>query len=272
MTKKFGIDAVETAANQQGKGKNAKVYLKDGDSLIVRIPNLQTCASHYMAHSDFKCKIRPFACDKEKEDGSEDVFDKASKYLLDLAAKRYKDRKEGDEPDPDWVFGKRLSPNMRIQFGFYNLADGQPIIIDLAKKYGDNILAQIKKAGDKIDKYAYEITRRGAESNADYSIQPYLDDLTQVQTEHFEASTAPFDTNLYQSSLFFKDEENQLKDLAKMGFDVRLIGYEPPVVTATEEVENHNATQSEESSVAQNDENGVFDTSEIDEMMSEESA
>ena len=271
MTKKFGIDAVESAATQQGKGKNAKVYLKDGDSIIVRIPNLQTCASHYMAHSDFKCEIRPFACDKEKEDGSEDVFDKASKYLLDLAAARYKDRKEGDAPDPDWVFGKRLAPNMRMQFGFYNLSDGQPIIIDLAKKYGDKILAQIKKAGNKIDQYAYEITRHGAESNADYSIQPYLDDLTQVQQGHFEASVVPFDTSLYYSSLFFKDEEKQLKDLVKMGFDVRLIGYEPPSSSATEEVENHNEEKTEES-VMKDFAEDIHDTSEIDAMMSEESA
>lgn len=276
MTKKFGIDAVESALNEQdrGKGKNAKVFLDNGDSMIIRIPSLETCASSYMAHSwfnehDEKNSILPFACDKEKGEGNEDAFDKAAAYLLAAAKKRYNPEtyvKGVSKPDPDFLFGKKLEPSLRMQFGFYNLADGKPVVIDLSKKHGEKIKEQIKKAGNKINQYAFELTCMGSRSNKDFSLTPYLDDLTQEQKQHFDVSSIPFDTSLYASSMYFKPEDKQLQDLTKIGFDVALIGYEKPnMANASANAQNQAVHNNPSDSVLPEDD--IFNTSEIDDML-----
>ena len=278
MTKKYGIDALKSAVNEQerGKGKNAKVYLENGESMLVRIPSLETCCSHYMAHSwfnehDKKNSILPFACEKEKGEGHEDVYDKAASYLLAEAKKRYNPEtyvKGKSKPDPDFLFGKKLEPSMRMQFGFFNLADGKPVVFDLSEKYGKKILAQIEKAGTKINQFAFEITRLGTDSNTDYSLSAYLDDLTKEQTEHFNASSVPFETSLYESSLYFKPEDKQLQDLVKIGFDVTKIGYAVPVASATTQVDETEGYDNEPVIP----ESEMFDTTEIDNLMNQSEA
>lgn len=274
MTKKYGIEAMKHRINEQerGKGNNAKVVLENGDSMLLRIANLSTCGNTYLAHSwynehDKKNSVLPFACDSEKGEGHKDMFDLAAEYLLAQAKKRYNPDtyvKGKSTPDPDFLLGKKLEPSLRYQFGFFNLADGKPVIFDLSKKYGEKILTQIEKAGNKIDQYAYEITRTGSESNTDYSITPYLDDLTNEQAKHFSEVGNEFPTTLFESSMYFKPADKQLQDLTNIGFDVTNIGYSVPVASSSTEVAN-DVVDDNVPDVPLVDE---YDTTEIDNLMS----
>lgn len=55
--------------------------------------------------------------------------------------------------------------------------------------------------------------------------------LSDTQTQNFEATQGQvFNQELYSAVLFQKSDEQMIKDLIKVGFDVTRIGYEVPVV------------------------------------------
>lgn len=270
MTKKFGLHNLNTAIKEEERGQknNVRIHLEPKQSILVRIPNLETCSSYYMSHSFYdekndKNNVLPFACDKERDPKAADPFDKASEYLLAQAKVRYDNKEYGEgNPDPDYIFGKSLKASMRIQFGFYNLEEGKEFIIELAPKHANPIKEAIEKKADKIGTFAFELTRSGSKSESTYSLTPCIDDLTDVQQKNFEECAKPFDTDLYQSSIHYKSETEQLKSLQKIGFDITLIGYDPsslPVddnkVTPISE-ENHN--QQDEKKMPESQVDGKF--------------
>lgn len=233
MTNNLGLTALKNVLGGNNKENNnsdngnrvQNKYLKDGESLIVRIPNIETCVFFYEAHSDFEEKIRPHAC--HKINNKEDLYDKAAKVLIKEAAPHWK---KGDKEKYKEIrqYSNRFESQMRYKFGFYDLENGEPIIIDVSKKFGDTIVKQLEKHTNKINKFAFEISREGAETNTNYTLMPYIDDLTDEQNNYFETcGEKDFDTSLYNKTLYFKNETQQLNDLEKMGFDVSRIGHTP---------------------------------------------
>lgn len=244
MKKNVGIYAIENALNERdnkpNKGKNVKTYLEAGESVLVRIPSLETCAYHYSSHSDYEAEILPSACHKEK--GGEDLFDKASEILLKEARSFYESNPKKSKEL--WLLGKRLEGKIRMQFGFFSLETGEPVIFDVSKKYGETIIEQIKKYGNKIDQFAFEFSRTGKESNTSYSLSPYLGDLSDEQQEMFKTcGEKEFDVSLYENTLFYQDEKYQIQDLERFGFDVSLLGIEPSQNPKNEEDSNVDADE-----------------------------
>jgi len=247
MTRKLGADAFEAAVNEEEKGPSAKKFLKDGETLLVCIPQNGTYAMPYKAHSfynevDNNKSVNPFACDSEKNDGSTDVFDEAAAYLLAEAGKRFnRDTfvKGVTPPDPDYLLGRKLEASTRGLFGFFDLNDGgKEVVIDLASKHGKKITALIKKQGNIINQYAFEFTKTGSSSGSDYSISAYLSEpLTPAQQKAFDESNKEFNVQTYENSLFFKSKDYQLKDLVKIGFDVTKLGYKLPATNVSSDTQ-----------------------------------
>jgi len=270
MTKKFGLHNLNTAIKEEERGQknNVRTHLEPGKTILVRIPDLETCSGYYMAHSFYddkndKNNVLPFACDKERNPDAVDPFDKASEYLLAQAKVRYDNKEHGEgNPDPEYFLGKDLKASIRTQFGFYNLADGKEFIIELAPKHANPIKDTILKKADKIGMFAFELTRTGSKSESSYSLSPHIDDLTDEQKKNFDECAKPFDTDLYQSSIHYKSETEQLKSLQKIGFDITLIGYDPSSLPADDNKvspisqENHN--QQGEEKMPENQVDGKF--------------
>ncbi|PGK51397.1 hypothetical protein CN918_26770 [Priestia megaterium] len=256
MTRKLGAAAFEAAVNDEVRGPSAKKFLKDGDSILVRIPQNDSHVMSYKAHSyyneaDKKKSVNPFACDSEKNDGSVDAFDEASAYLLAEAAKRFNPDTfvKGKTPaDPEFLLGKKLEATTRGLFGFFDINNGgKEVVLDLATKQGTKINTFIKKQGESINQYAFEITKTGTGSGSDFSISACITPLTDEQKQAFDASNKAIDVQTYENSLYFRTKDQQLKDLTNIGFDVTRIGYKVPTVGAssdTQEAAEENAQES----------------------------
>lgn len=240
MQYNVGLEAAEAILNQKNDSKQTsnkkesqslKHFLQDNESILVRVPDLTSSVFPYQSHSYYvneNEKILPSVCHKVK--GEEDLYDKAFKVLIKEVSPLYKENIE------EWKIqrniAKRFEPKNRFQFGFYKLEDGSPVIIDVAEKYAESIISSMKQLGANLYNFPITITRTGTEQNSSYSIMPYLNPLDEEQQKHFnETASQSFNADLFVQTLYFKNEEQQLRDLVKMGFDVTKLGYNPPKET-----------------------------------------
>ena len=252
MSNKYGLDALKSQLNEienkEGKkGQNVRRYLEADQSIVVRIPSLDTCASFYKAHSDFETEIRPHACHLEKENGEMDVYDILSERFLKDASACYKS--DPDRSKELWLKGKRLEPRIRVLFGFYSLEDGEPVIFDLSKKYGEALIKTMEEFGEEINQYAFKLSRSGAESNTSYTLMPIIKGMSDEQKGYFTALEGKaFDTSLYENCKYFKEHNDMVEDLIKMGYDVsEFTGEKTPLqVMKEKETPNTNLTPAAE--------------------------
>ncbi|QST02756.1 hypothetical protein IMZ31_19595 (plasmid) [Pontibacillus sp. ALD_SL1] len=262
----FGSVLKKLEQGSKGGGPNVTKYLDDGESIVVRVLDASNTAFPYRAHSDHTTKIPPHTCHQEKGE-KEDLYDKAAKVLIDEAVshldpkiKNFDDQSEEAKENYKRVRkeSNRFEAKNRVKFGFINLKDGQPVIIDLAEKFAKQLILGFEKHEDKIDRNAFEITKTGVEANTTYGLERVLlDELSEEQKKHWDASEGKtFDKSLIDNTHFYRDEEQQLKDLVTMGFDVSRINLEAPEgVTAApqEDVQQEVTQEAETVSVEESD-------------------
>jgi len=240
MNNNLGLDAFETEmenADRKGKkdqnknqgegNKSAKRYLKDGETMLVRFPNVQTGIYTYKSHSDFETEIRPHACYKMK--GEEDLYDKAAEVLIKEAATYWR---QGDKDKYKEIrsYSNRFEEKPRVLLGGYDLETGEEILFDLAGKHAKPIIEVIKENKDELHETPFKIKRSGGNQDTNYTAMVVkLSKLTEQQQEHFNNAKEAFNTELYEKSLFYKNEQSQLRDIEKMGFDVARLNGEVPV-------------------------------------------
>ena len=190
---------------------------KSGTSYKVRVLTQEDFVMYYAASVYKVFNTTPVA------PGS--LYQKAADALYDEA------RGLGDGPEADEIRDQayQLKPKPRYLFGFVNLEDGKPLIIDVAKNEAQVLIAAIEKYAKNIDKRAFELAKDGSGQSTTVSLSPVLDmdeDLTDAERKNFEAAAKlTISDELFESVLYVKTEEEQAADLVAFGFDPARIGY-----------------------------------------------
>src|SRR5690606_20962652 len=113
----------------------------------------------------------------------------------------------------------------RFAMALYSLDEAKFIVIDLTKNQAQAVAAVIAKNEKKLDKKPFEIEKTGTGKDTKVTLSPLdLDDLTEKQQAVFEAAPKEFDTSVFDGIWYEKDDEEQIADLRKTGFDLSLIG------------------------------------------------
>ena len=227
MTKyQSGVDALN-ALNQsdEGGGSNAEFTpFKSGTTITVKVLGTADLISFY-SYGIFK-QVNSFVAknpSKKSQRGNpvEDLtpWDKAWKYHAD------KSEEFGDHRSQE---AYKYKPKQRFALGFIDLDSGEPIIVDLSKNQAQAVHGEILKRQERLDQYAFELTKQGQSMNTTVSLSliPVLDDLTDKQQKNFENAPEEFDMSLFEGLLYEADEDEQIENLVRAGFDVNLIGLE----------------------------------------------
>lgn len=216
---KRGADAAKSAtAEQQQDASKALVTLKSGTTLKVRVLSKDDSAEYYAA-SVFKVfNTTPVA--------PGNLYQKAANILFEQA-KKAATQAEADELKAK---ARALKPKPRYLFGFINLENGEPIVVDLSKAQAQVVYQALDKYEKKIGKVAFELSKSGTGTSTVVSFSPVLDmdeDLTDTERKNFaKAEGKQFPAELFEKVLYMKTEAEQIEDLKAFGFDVSLLGIE----------------------------------------------
>ena len=158
-------------------------------------------------------------------------FDKAYLYHKNLSK---------DFSDSHGQEAAKYRAKQRFALGFFDLESGEPIIIDLSKNQAQAVHGAIKKYEKRLGRIAFELSKEGSGTATAVSLTPVLDmeeDLTDKQRANFDKAPESFDMSLFDGLLYEADDDEQIENLIKAGFDVSLIGLEAPAKEAGEEGE-----------------------------------
>jgi hypothetical protein len=216
---KKGKAAAESATAEKKDFSKSLVPFKSGTTYKVRLASDEDYCE-YMACSVFKIfYTSPVAPDN--------LYQKAVD-LLYADAKQSEDAGDSAKAEEIRDQAYQLKPKPRYLFGFINLADGQPIIVDTSKAQAKVLIAAIEKYAKKIGKVAFELSKDGQGTSTTVSLSPVLDmddDLSDVERTNFEkASDTQVPDDLYENVLYVKDADEQQQDLVAFGFDVSRLG------------------------------------------------
>lgn len=232
-----GADALNALNSTNDGGGGNKIEFtsfKSGTSFKVRVLGTADLIQFY-SYGIFK-KVNSFVAKNPSKKNAKGFpvdnltpWDKAFLYYQDL---RKKALDAGDQAKAD-EYGNlayQFRPKERFAFGFINLENSEPIIIDLSKKQAQGIHAVIKKFEKKLNKVAFELAKTGSGQATSVTLTPFIDmdeDLTDKERENFvKWDGKQFDMSLFDGVLYEADEAEQIELLKKAGFDVSLIGIE----------------------------------------------
>lgn len=230
-----GADALNSlnASNEGGGGSKAEfASFKSGTTYKVRVLGTQDLIRFYsygifgkihsfVAKNPSVKNVRGFA------ESNLTPWDKAAKYYQDLKFKAQDEGNAAAEKEyGDQAYKYRVKE--RFALGFINLADGEPIIIDISKKQAQTIHSVIMKYEKKLGKLAFELSKQGSGQSTTVSLSPVIDmeeDLTDKEREVFaKFDGQAFDMTLFDGILYEADEKEQIENLVAAGFDITLIG------------------------------------------------
>ncbi|MCS1350353.1 hypothetical protein [Mechercharimyces sp. CAU 1602] len=232
---KKGRQAAESANEEKADVSQVLRSLKSGSSFKVRVPSTEDFVE-YFAHGVFG-KFYTTPC--TKPGGEEDYYDKAVDHL-------YTKVNEEEDEDKKQVLrdqAYQLKAKPRYLFGFINLEDGLPLIVDLTKNQAKSVISAIDKYTKKIGTFPFELSKEGMKMATKVSLTPVIDedDLTEQERKHFESTAGKaFDDLLYEKVLKVRKEEEQIEDLKAFGFDVRKLGVEDEVTPIEDEGQGDN--------------------------------
>lgn len=225
--------------NQKKEDRMKRSFLKAGESIIVRIPDSQTFVEYY-SHGGYllgsKYEIYSSACTRHT--GEHDAYCKAVKIMYEDLEEIKKNKGENSEEYKSLhSIANDLRSKRRMLFGFYNLDNGQPMILEVTGGQGDGLVQQIIKNEKKLNKFAFEVSKigNGTDTIVTLTLLDPADDLDSEQIENWNKTEGlNFDIKLFEESLYVKPEEYKVENLVKLGFDVTRIGFEPPAKQGSE--------------------------------------
>lgn len=212
---KKGKAAAESATAEKKDFSKSLVPFKSGTTYKVRLVSDEDFVEYYAANVFKVFYTTPVA--------PGNLYQQASD-LLYADAKKASDA--GDEAKAEELRDQayQLKPKPRYLFGFINLEDGEPIIVDCTKAQAKVLISAIEKYAKKIDKVAFELSKDGTSTSTTVSLSPVLDmdeDLTDKERENFnKAKDAKVPDELYENVLYMKNVSEQIEDLERFGFDV----------------------------------------------------
>jgi hypothetical protein len=205
---KKGKQAVDNATSEKPKYDKVVKTLKSGSSFKVRCLGLEELVEVDI-HSAYEI-FTSTPCTRE------DLYDKA---VALLRADQKELAEKGDEKGAEAI-GKHayaLSAKPRYLFGFIDLADGKPMIIDLSKKQAQGVIATIRKYEKRLNQLAFEISKTGTGQSTTVGFNPLMfleEDLEPKELENFKASEgATIPEEVYANCLYVKSRDEQADDL-----------------------------------------------------------
>lgn len=224
---KKGQEAAEAATREPVDYSKVLKPFSSGKSYTVKI--IPDNFVQYYAHSVYKTFYTTPCLDKAG--AGEDLYCKA----VDLLYKDAKALEDAGAPESevkeirDKAYA--LKSKERYLIGFIGLDDAepQPIIIDVTKKQAKTIINTIKKNANKADKFAFIVSKEGSGQGTTVSLDIVVDeeDMTPKARENFKKAVegkVQFDEELFEKVLSVADEDQQIEDLTKFGFDVSRLG------------------------------------------------
>jgi hypothetical protein len=230
---KTGADAAASAVAEKSDKSFSK--FSPGTTYRVRIASIADLVE-YFAHGDKNSGIKTSACAKHL--GQPDLYDAAVDVLYKEAnALEESGDDAGAKAKKDEAY--RLKAKPRYIRGFYNLADGKPLVIDLTKNQSKLVTQALEKNAKKIANRAFELEKKG--SGTDTTVTLTIlddDDLTPAEQKNFAALDGKeFDHDLFEV-ISLRDQEGQIADLIAFGFDVSKIGVNISVSTSSNDASN----------------------------------
>lgn len=207
-----GEEAAKAALEQKKDFSKSLVKFKDGVSYRVRFASSSDYINYDAVSFYGKITTTPVV------EGN--LYEKASKLLHDKA------KRDNDEEVK--TLANAIRPRERYMFAFYNLENGQPVVIDVTKKQAETIIKGIQKFAKKLDNLPFELTKSGSGQATSVSITPVidLDDLSKDEKKHWEATAGKAIDEEIFNVLYMKNESEQLADLTVLGIDLNALEQE----------------------------------------------
>src|SRR5699024_10384547 len=224
-----GNDALNAlyADNGGGAANNEFTSFKSGSKYYVKVLGPADLWAFYSY--GIYGKIYSFTTEKQPtRDKYGNPVDNLTAW--DLAWKYHKDKSK-EWTDEHGQEASKYRAKQRFAMGFYDLTDGELIVIDVSKNQAQAIHGVIQKFEKRLDKMAFELAKDGQGTATTVSLTPVMfpeEDLTDEQRANFDKAPEEFDSDRFEGILFEANEEEQIENLVKAGFDVTLIGLEPP--------------------------------------------
>lgn len=213
--------------------KPKKRFLKSGESIVVRIPSTKDF-KEYKSHGGLFLseKFQIYNCACLAHVNGFDPYDKAVKELYtDLDGLK---ETKGEKSDEFKVLNKLvydLRAKKKILLGFFDLETGDEIVLELTHNQGKTIAAQIQEYGESVYEIPFKISKQGTKTETTVTLMPIMNKVTLngTQAKNFGATAGQiFNQELFSKVLYTKTDEQMIKDLNTIGFDVTRIGYEVP--------------------------------------------
>lgn len=169
-------------------------------------------------------------------------WDMAYKYL-------YKEDEEYNSPNNAKAYQFRAKE--RYMLGFYDITEGDLIVVDLSKKQAQAVHPVIMANKDKLDSIVFTLSKSGSGTSTvvSLSVEENVANLAKMKAAGIDAETsitdkelenftnAPkeFDTSRFDGVLFEADTDQMIINLDKAGFDVSKIGLEVPEIPEEDE-------------------------------------
>jgi len=221
-----GADALDVL-NQSDEGGNSQEFAKfsSGTSYTVKVLGTADLIS-FFSYGIYR-QVNSFVAENPSKKSRRGFpienltpFDKAWKYHAD------KSKEFGDKHSQE---AYKYRARQRFAMGFIDLDSGEPIIVDLSKNQAQAIHGVIKRSEKRLDRMAFELRKDGQGTSTTVSLTPlFVEDLDEKQAKNFDEAPEEFDMALFDGILYEMDEEEQIEKLIEVGFDVNLIGLEPP--------------------------------------------
>lgn len=231
MTKyQTGMDAINALQDSGSGGANSQIEFspfKSGTTYVVKVLGTSDLISFY-SYGIYK-QVNSFVA-KNPSKKSRNGYPVENLTPWDKAWKYHKDRSK-EFNDFHGQEAAKYRPKQRFAFGFWDLTEGKPIIIDLSKSQAQGVYEVIKKYEKRLNRLAFELSKTGTGTSTSVTLTPIIDmdeDLTPEQRKNFENAPDEFDMSLFDGVLYEADEDEQIELLIKAGFDVSLIGYSKP--------------------------------------------
>ena len=231
-----GDDALKALdAGTEEQVRNEFTRLKSGGKFVVKVPGINVISAYVYGNFE-NPRIYSFVAEKES-DKSDKGFPIDNLTPFDKAYKYYKDQSD-DWQDEMSAKANVYKADQKFTFGFYNLDTGDPISVEFTKPQAQVIRDAIVKNSKYLDKFAFELTKTGSGRNTvvGLTLIPMLDDLTDKQRENFDKLPNTFDSKNFENLYYIMSEEEQIKKLIEVGFDIKLIGLEAPASDESNEI------------------------------------
>lgn len=230
---KMGVDAVNSAATNEGGADSPIVSFKSGTTFKVGVKSITNVAEYY-GYGIYK-KVNTFVPKNPAQrnakgfiTGNPTVWDRAADYLY-VQAKAAKEAGASDsavKEITDQAYLYKGKP--RFLRAFFDLTTGKDIVVDLSPNQEKVIKAAIEENAEDLDALAFKLTKKGEGTGAVVSLSVIVKmerDLTPEERANFgKLADAPFDMESFESCLYLADETEQIKNLVVAGFDIGILG------------------------------------------------